>query len=290
MKTLQAFGAATLFLFLTFHPRISPGHGETLIQIGVLTQQIEAGSTNNGSLYLRRGELYREHKDWERAEADYQKALELGLQPAEVNLNRGRLLVDKGDVKSAVAIFDSAINSAPKFGEAYFERGRSWLKLENRDKAIADLQKGLSLLNSPQPEHFKELAQALASTGELEQALAILDNGIKKLGPLPLLQSDAIDIELRLSHWKPAVARIDEVLKIIDRKEQWFAQKGEVLLKDNQPNEAKKALMSALKAIDALPPVLKNSPATKDLLTRIRADLTAAEAQKLKSTSTEATN
>ena len=290
MKTLRALGLLALFSILAFYPHTSRAHGETLIQIGALTQQIESGTTNNESLYLRRGELFREHKDWERAKADYEKALELGINPADVNLNRGRLLLDKGDLKSAVAIFDSVINSAPKLGDAYIERGRSWLKLENRDKAIADLQQGLSLLDTPQPEHFKELAQALASAGELEQALTTLDQGIKKFGPLPLLQSDAIDIELRLSRWKAAVARIDEVLKIVDRKERWFAQKGEVLLKDNRPNEAKKALMSALKAIDALPPVLKNSPATKDLQIRIRDNLTTAEAQKSKRTIAEGPN
>lgn len=287
MKTPRAFVLLLVSTTICLYPLSSHGHGETLIQIGNLTQQIEGATTNKGTLYLHRGQLFREHKDWDRAEADFERAIEFGANRSDVNLNRARLCIDKGELEQARELFNSSIAESQN-GEAYFERGQLWLKFESSTNAINDMAKALSLLKHPEPNHYTELAAVLVQNGERKRALDVLDSGIRKFGPLPSLQSDAVDIEISLNNLDSAVTRVDSTMKIVDRKEHWHARKGGILLRANRLPEAQKAFTASLRAIDLLPPVLKQSPAMLQLQAELRRQLN--EVEKRRSTSNNETS
>ncbi|MDB6024550.1 MAG: uncharacterized protein JWM68_773 [Verrucomicrobiales bacterium] len=282
MTFLLPFGRATAVAMLVcslIAPHRAHAHGETLIRIAAVTQQIEAATTNVAQLYLSRGDLHREHQDWTAAEADYAQAAKLEPHLVAVKLCQAALLSDTGRVEAAEALFTKALSESPREGEAFIGRARVRLKLERRKDAIADFQRGIELLPSSEPEYFLRLADALVADGRSAEALRTLDDGIKRVGPLIPLLGNALQIELKQNDLEPALRRVDKILEVAPRKENWLAQRGDILLLSHRPTEAQHSFTAALKAIDALPPRIKQSPAILELISRVRAAITTINAK-----------
>lgn len=64
---------------------------------------------------------------------------------AEMSFDRGRVWLDKGEPKLAVASFDHAIAIRPTYARAFGWRGMARLQLGLRKQALADFQKAVSL-------------------------------------------------------------------------------------------------------------------------------------------------
>ena len=255
------------------------GHGETEIQIAAVTREIETATNNLAELYLRRGELHREHRNWQSAEADYASAEKLSSGSAAVNLCRGMLLFDSGDLNGARATLDKAIQQAPSNGNAWLARARVVLNANDTKSALRDFDEALKVTADLKPEYFLDLARALTKEGMHADAVRVLDCGIKKLGPVLALEGCAIDIELSQNNAARALTRLDALLKHAPRTETWWTLRGEILLRMQRLKEARQSFKSALIAIDALPPRLQQSPSMPQLQTRIRSALTTIKTE-----------
>ena len=60
---------------------------------------------------------------------------------AAAHFNKGTLLIETGDLTSAIASLTRAIELKPDFGEAYYNRGYAYLRLGNKQAGLADLSK-----------------------------------------------------------------------------------------------------------------------------------------------------
>ena len=98
-----------------------------------------------------------------------------------------------------------------------------------------------------------------------------LDEGIQELGPLVLLESRAIDLEVKRQRYDAALVRIDQVLAGVSRKEKWLARLGEILETAGRAQEARAAYKDALKAIESLPSRHRQLAASQELETYLRA-------------------
>src|SRR5262245_61779107 len=88
-KDRGGLALVTVFATLLLLPAAAYAHGELLIRIGALSRQI---ATNPApQLYLNRGELYREDRNWEAAERDYFQAAKLGVPLDSVDFCRAQL-------------------------------------------------------------------------------------------------------------------------------------------------------------------------------------------------------
>ena len=85
-----------------------------------------------------------------------------------------------------------------------------------------------------------------------------------------MLESLAIDLEVRQQRYDAALARSDQVLSEVSRKEKWLAQRGEILEKAGRFEEARATYADALKAIESLPSRLRRVPASQGLETYLR--------------------
>src|SRR5688572_6444711 len=157
-------------------------HGELDLRIADVTRQIKATTNASAQLYLQRGELHREHRDWPAAEADYARAAQLDPSLTTVDLCRAHLLAESGQLEAARAMFGKVLARSPNEGVAFVGRARTLVRLHQPQAAIADYNQGLELLAEPAPEFFVELAQVLAAQDQRDEALQSLDRGIKKLG------------------------------------------------------------------------------------------------------------
>jgi tetratricopeptide (TPR) repeat protein len=71
-------------------------------------------------------------------------------------VNRGYVLMNKGDFDRAIADFTKAIDLKPDLVLAYSNRGIAYQQQGQRDKAAADFRKVLELSNDPQARAFAE--------------------------------------------------------------------------------------------------------------------------------------
>ena len=252
-------------------PLRAHAHGELLIRIGVLTRQLATNGTAH--LYLERGELYREDRNWAAAEADYARAAELGYPLAKVDFCRAKLLADQEKLAPARQMLDSVIERSGNDGEAFVARARVLVRLNQPRGSVADFARGAELLPAPEPEVFLDWAHALAGEGAVPEALERLDQGIARVGPSNLLLVYALELELGRNNQDGAMARLAVIIEHADRKERWLAQRGDIERAAGQTVQARKSYEAALAAIKLLPMRVQKNPPMQGLTAQINAGL-----------------
>ncbi len=239
-------------------------------QIAAITAKIKR-DPKNASLYLQRGELYRLHRSWTRAAADYDRAIRLRPDLKIVDLARGKLFFESGKFERARPALDRFLSQQPDHYEGLITRARVLAKLGARFEAAKDFTQALAKASVPEPELYLERAQVIAGDAKsIDEALSGLDEGITRLGPLVTLQLSAIELELRRHNYDAALARLDLVTSQSERKETWLVRRGEILKLAGRQEAAYAAFNAALTAIESLPPERRQSRAITGLQLRAR--------------------
>lgn len=258
---------------LALTPSFARAHEGLHEQIEAITARIKR-DPKNAALYLQRGELYRLHREWARAAADYDRASRLQPGLTIVDLGRGKMLLESRRLQQAKTVLDRFLQQHPRHVEGLVTRGRVLARIGSRIDAANDFTEALASAQSPEPELYLERAQVLAGDERyIEEALRGLDEGIKQLGPLVTLELAAIDLELRESNYDAALTRLDVITAQSERKETWLVRRGEILKSAGRPEEARKAFSTALLAIESLPPQHRQSRAMTALQLRARSAL-----------------
>jgi tetratricopeptide (TPR) repeat protein len=251
----------------------------TVAAHGPLQDQIDAVSTEiareppSARLYLRRGELNRLHDDGAAALADYERAAVLAPGDDTIDFLRGRVLQEAGSAKAAKVALDRYLARHPEHVEALIVRARALVALADFAGASADYSRAIERLAKPDPDYYLERARADVAARNAAGALAGLDAGIAKLGPVPALLGLAIDIELQQGHYDAALAQLDRSAQSSSRKESWLARRGEILAQAGRRDEARAAYAAALASIEALPSDMRRTTAMADLESRVRGKL-----------------
>ena len=95
--------------------------------------------------YFDRGYTKHKLKDYERAIADYTKAIEINPNDAKIYLSRGASKDYFNDFNGAIADFTKAIEINPNFASAYFNRGFSKYYSKDSYGACIDAKKAQDL-------------------------------------------------------------------------------------------------------------------------------------------------
>lgn len=249
------------------------GHEGLHEQIVAITARIKR-DPKNAALYLQRGELYRLHRDWARATADYDRVSLIQPGLTIVDLGRGKMLLESLRFKEAKFVLDRFLRHEPRHVEGLVTRGRVLARIGARLEAAKDFTEALALAPAPEPELYLERAQVLAGDERyLQEALRGLNEGIKQLGPLVTLELAAIDLELRGNNFDAALTRLDVITAQSERKETWLVRRGEILRAAGRLEEAREAFGAAIVAIESLPPERRQSRTITALQLRARSAL-----------------
>ena len=138
-----------------------------------------------GSAYTARGNVYLDKKDYDKAVADFTRAIQLLPYNYEPLMGRGQAYANKGYDNSQPGLYDTAIqdfNQAlklkPNSADTYARRGRAYYYKEDYDAALADY-----LQSNKIDPNFADVYYALGlcyeAKGELDQALGEYDQFIK---------------------------------------------------------------------------------------------------------------
>jgi predicted Zn-dependent protease len=243
-------------------------------QIAAVTERIRH-EPRNGALYLRRAELYREHRQWRLAARDYERARRYDPRLEPVDLGKGMMLLEAGRAAEALFPLRRYVQSAPADARGHLSLGRAYAALGRTPEAVGELGLAVQYTPDPDPDLILERAHVLAAANRRDEALRTLDEVLATRGPLIALQLAAIDLEVQSRDYDAALRRIDEAEASSPRKESWLARRGEILLRAGRPMEARAAYQAALDAIAALPPERRTTRAMRELQEKLRRALAA---------------
>jgi tetratricopeptide (TPR) repeat protein len=120
-------------------------------------------------IYYKRGFSYAAKGDFERAIADYGRAIELDPGNADYWIGRGVTRLRKGD--DAIADFDRAIQLKPDNALAYNNRAAAYSGKRDFGRAVEDYSRAIAL-NPRDPYFYQHRAQAYRALGEHDRAIA----------------------------------------------------------------------------------------------------------------------
>ena len=125
-----------------------------------------ARDANNAIFLFYRGTSHSElGEQYDKAIADYTRAISLNPEFANAYSNRGASYGELEEHDRAIANYTRAISLNPEYADAYNNRGTTYNKLEEHDRAIADLTRAISL----NPEYVDAYNNRGVSYKKLEQ-------------------------------------------------------------------------------------------------------------------------
>lgn len=257
-------------------------HPDLEWQISKITERIEA-APRDAQLYLQRGELHREHRDWPAAEADFRRARALQPDLAAVDFYIGQLKLDADLPKQAKKALDRFLAKEPDHARARIARARALVRLGQPLAAVRDYDRALEARGKdhrPAPTYYLERAHALADAGpeHVDEAVRGLDEGLELLGKPVTLQLYAIELDVKRGRHDAALARLAQIASRANRQESWLMRRGEILESAGRVAEARSAYAAALDALGKLPASRRGSRAMQRLQTRAAAALERLDA------------
>jgi len=249
-------------------------HDGTHAQIERATRRIER-TPEQADAYLARAELLRLHGEWEAALADIERAAALAPPAPALHRARARVLADLGHWAQAEASLDLALADEPDCAPALAARAAVRVARRLYEAAVADYTRAIAVDPRPAPDLYLARARAVLAgePGDVASALRGLDEGIERLGPVPALVLDAIELERRRGDVDAALARLQPLIDGAASPERWLARRGDLLREAGRADEARRAYVRALRTIEARPPARRRTGATAELERRVRARL-----------------
>lgn len=244
-------------------------HGDLHERIARLDARLQR-EPGQARLWLERGELHRQHRDFAAAERDLAEAARLdprlpGLEPA-----RARLLAESGREGEALALLERLCAQPPAPLEWQRLRARL-LQSQGRPAEAAKAWEGIvGGPGRPQPSDVLELAALRARLGEIDAAVTALEDGLRRLGELPVLELRLVELLTATGRYELALARIESARSRAPRPETWLERKAEVLRLAGRLEEAAEAARAGLAALESLPEVRRDTAAARELASRLR--------------------
>jgi len=224
----------------------------------------------NQRLYILRGIAYSNDGGYDDALADFKRAEKLG-DAVLVSCDLGVLSYRKGELDTALGYLDRYLERYGDKGRGYCLEYRARARRDSGDRAgsIRDFRRVIELEPRPNPGLYVSVATMLAESGEtgIDAALAILDEGIAKLGLNPQLQHQAIELELTRKRPDRALARGEALRSILGDSPEWKVDMAELYLSGGKSAEADGMLKDAKAQLQGL----RKTPARLKLQERITA-------------------
>ncbi len=246
------------FTFLSFSANC---HEAIDSQILSLNRRIKE-SPKEYRLYLRRADLYRRHKDWNRALQDFDRAENLEPDNYESVLGRAQLELDRKNPEQCLQLLEDLLRQQPDFIPALFVQGRALAEMKKIPESANAFTRGIELLHAPRPDQYLERAKILASDPKyIEEAIRSLDNGLITLNNNISLEQYATELEINNGRLEPALIRVERVLTNNPALPAWLVRKAEILTKLGRYDEAVETYEAASNSISLFPIRRQNTKA-----------------------------
>ncbi len=130
------------------------------------------------SAYANRGNIYLQQSQWNKALADYNRAIEIYPKlSGRTYYNRGSIYNMRGKLAQALADYNMAIELKSHFYPAYFQRGNLHLRQENWLDAVEDFEQAIEL-EPDQDQAYFGAGFGYLNMGEWDKAFEKYNQGI----------------------------------------------------------------------------------------------------------------
>lgn len=220
-----------------------------------------AARPDDGELWYQRAVLMYEHEEFETAAIDFAKAEEFASGKYAVLWWRGRIFDHQGKLPEAKAALDQQLAKTPEHWGTLASRARVQMKLGANAEALADFRTALANCKDIQPDLIQEVAQALASHDRVDEAVAVLESCMQKLGPIPSLQLKLLEIEVEADRYAKALARLNAIESSASRKEPWMEKRAIILAQAGFISESQAAWRALIAHLESMSPAERDSHA-----------------------------
>ena len=138
-------------------------------------------NTEDANAYNNPGLSYSLIKETQRALFDYDKAIEIDPNNSEVYYNRGSSYTDLKQYERAIADYDKAMEIEPSLAGVYRNRGNSNAGLGEFERAIADYDKAIEIM----PVYIEAYINRGISYARMEEFARAIDDFTKAIGLQP---------------------------------------------------------------------------------------------------------
>ena len=131
--------------------------------------------------YYNRGVSYLVLEQYERAIEDFDKAISIKQDYVDAYINRGISYFKQGKYECAIEDYDKAIEISPDLPEAYNNRGISYFKQGKYECAIEDYDKAIEIM----PVYIEAYINRGISYARMEEFARAIDDFTKAIGLQP---------------------------------------------------------------------------------------------------------
>jgi len=136
------------------------------------------GAEDNAYAHYKRGDAYDDIQEYEKAIAEYNKAIEINPNYASAYYNRGCANAEMGQYSEAVADYDRALELRPNHFLAYYNRGLVYSRIGENEKAITDYNKAIQV-DPDDADAYYSRGLAYNKKGEVAKGVSDLEKCIE---------------------------------------------------------------------------------------------------------------
>ena len=236
-------------------------HGLSHQRMHTLDHEIER-YPKDPTLYIRRGRIYQETKQWDDALFDFETALLIDPTFYKAFYWQGNTLLRKGDYEQAEKSLLKYLNKKPDSPSGHSAIAKVYIKLGNHLKAADHLDLAISNDNNPPPQVYLERAQVLFKVhpipdGRINRGL---NEAIKKHGSISTYLELFINLNINTKNYQQALVWIDKLPTNLKRTTRWLIKKAELEAQKGDQNNALKFYQMSIESIKNLPQHKQNLP------------------------------
>jgi tetratricopeptide (TPR) repeat protein len=203
--------------------------------------------------WFQRGCLCLLNGDWQVALVDLEKVDRLAPGRFPTDWMRGQALVAGGHFAMASTVLDDFIAAHPDHAGALASRARVFSRLGRMEESVADYRAALGRTSDAEPDFILEVADAMAKRGLNNEALAVIDAGIQRLGRTASLVVKAVEMEIAAARFDAALRRVAAVCRTAARPEPWMVRRASILAQAGRLSESRAAWREIIVHLAALP-------------------------------------
>lgn len=200
--------------------------------------------------YLRRANGHAELGEWDEAFSDIERVEQLG-EPLSAALARGDYYQRLGQHERALEQFNKVLSANPKQVRALILRARLQVERGEAMLALRDYQQLFRVYPDADTGHYRQAANLCVQQGQPGKALALLDERMRSVGPIPQLQSLAIDIDKQLGYFDSAIERMQSMHQRSKTTPYWHVELAELQRKAGHNDKAQRHLNIAEELLQA---------------------------------------
>lgn len=218
-----------------------------LVSIGTAVAQDQTPLVGP-EIYQRAGQAF-DAQDYQKAITDFSLFILLNPTFSQAYYDRGRSYVQLNDLDSALADFNRALelpSPSPQFtAGAYWLRSAILVEQNKTDDALADLNQAIIIAPQEAESYFRR-GQIFASQERYDQALEDFNQGIQLAPNVPVLYESRGQVQQQLENYDAAIADFSRALELDPNNARLYSERAAVHNQQEQFNSALKDLNAAI--------------------------------------------